>query len=1020
MYNFKKSVAAIAVAASLGAAAPALANQGAIVGASVNESGAVLSNVAVTIKNAETGLTRSVVSDGSGQFRFPLLPPGKYNVEASKTGYNTTTQQNVVVGLSGKTSLNLALVSQTAERIEVRGTAVALVDVTSSQTGIVVDAVTMNKVPVPRDLTGVALLAPGTTKGDSAFGNLPSIGGASVAENAYYVNGLNLTNFRTGVGSSEPPFEMYESFEVKTGGYSAEFGRVTGGVINAETKSGSNEFKWGANFFLEPDSLRADKPNSQHPTTALKRIDNSNDEFNGWDANFWASGAIVEDTLFFYVLYNPRKEEQDWRLDETQYNREFDGASFVNQPIRNSVDDDSFWGVKFDWYITENNILELTAFSDKSRTVTTSQDPDPRQDLGDDENGNKIYNPNYGNLQAPTIGYADAGGLNYTLKYTGVFTDWLSVSAQYGVNETDRTVQSALDANPAVYHFRDSTQTFHKAGNFANFSIQNGDDQRKVFRLDADLYLGDHEIRFGIDSEKLTAKANTINSGGAYYLYYIDDVTDPANPSIREVRHRHYEAGGSFDSKNFAYYIQDQWQVTDNFVLNLGLRNDSFENFNGIGDSFVKLSNQWAPRVGAVYDLTGDGESKIWASYGRYYLPVAANTNIRLAGAETYIQRYYEFNGYVDSELEIPVLQGEPHRVQTFSDGDAPDPGAIVDASIDPMFSDEFILGYQFQLNDEWSLAVQATYRKLGTTIEDVAIDKGFDDYLKVINPDGPGCTECSGFHYYVLTNPGSNITVTTDPDGAPVFDSNGNPVMHDDGYQLGTWYNGDGTYNIPAEYLRYPESIRKYMSWDITAEKAWDDVWMLKAAYTWAHSWGNNEGYVRSDNGQDDAGLTTNFDQPGLLDGGYGKLPNDRRHAFKVFGSYQITDALNVGLNFSVQSGRPKNKFGYHPTDEFAQLYGSESFYAQGELTPRGSVGTTGVVTQLDLSTSYTFDLGRAGELMLRADIFNLLNSDSVTEVHEIYDNENDHGESVDVFYGSPTNWQTPRYVRLSVSYRF
>lgn len=977
MYNFKKSVAAIAVAASLGAAAPALANQGAIVGASVNESGAVLSNVTVSIKNAETGLTRSVVSDGSGQFRFPLLPPGKYNVEASKTGYNTTTQQNVVVGLSGKTSLNLALVSQTAERIEVRGTAVALVDVTSSQTGIVVDAVTMNKVPVPRDLTGVALLAPGTTKGDSAFGDLPSIGGASVAENAYYVNGLNLTNFRTGVGSSEPPFEMYESFEVKTGGYSAEFGRVTGGVINAETKSGSNEFKWGLNFFLEPDSLRWDKPSSKRDNGTW-RIDNTHDENTYWDVNIWASGAIIEDKLFAYVLYNPRKDEFDsWGA---QVNQDIAQTQF------NTVEDDAFWGTKIDWYITQDHILELTAFSDESQAVTK------RWDAGAD-----------GTLPAdPSIGLTDEGGLNYTFKYTGVFTDWLNASIQYGLNETDRTTQSALDANPAVYYRYDSNGAFQKRGNFANFSRDIGDDQRKVYRADFDIYLGDHEIRTGIDYEVLTANATTTNSGGAYYLFYVDDVTDPNNHSFRQVRHRTYSSGGSFESKNFAYYIQDQWQVTDNFVLNLGLRNDSFENFNGIGDSFVELSNQWAPRVGAVYDLSGDGESKIWMSYGRYYLPVAANTNIRLAGAETYIQDYYAFNGFVDENLGIPVLSGDHVRPSdVYSNGDVPDPGAIVDASIDPMYSDEFILGYQFQLTDDWSLAIQGTYRKLGTTIEDVAIDKGFDDYLKAMNGEENGCTECSGFHYYVLTNPGTDITVTTDPDGDGAF-------------------YGTETFNIPAEFLRYPESIRKYLSWDITAEKAWDDVWMLKAAYTWAHSWGNNEGYVRSDNGQDDAGLTTNFDQPGLLDGGYGRLPNDRRHAFKVFGSYQVTDALNVGMNFSVQSGRPKNKFGYHPTDEFAQLYGSESFYAQGELVPRGSVGNTGVVTQLDLSASYTFDLGSMGEMMLRADIFNVLNLDTVTEVSEIYDDEGTHGETVDPNYGLPTNWQQPRYVRLSASFRF
>ncbi len=74
----------------------------------------------------------------------------------------------------------------------------------------------------------------------------------------------------------------------------------------------------------------------------------------------------------------------------------------------------------------------------------------------------------------------------------------------------------------------------------------------------------------------------------------------------------------------------------------------------------------------------------------------------------------------------------------------------------------------------------------------------------------------------------------------------------------------------------------------------------MLNAVYTWSHSWGNNEGYVRSDNGQDDAGLTTLFDQPGLLDNAYGDLPNDRRHQVKLYGAYAVTEDLTLGQTYS------------------------------------------------------------------------------------------------------------------------
>jgi hypothetical protein len=977
MKNFKRSIAALAVTATLGISAPALANTGAIVGTATTVNGEVLSNTSITIKNINTGLTRVVTSEVDGSFRFPLLPPGTYSVTATKDGYETTVQDAVQVGISGKVSLDLSLLETGIERISVTGGVISLVDVTSSNTGIVVDSLTLEKVPVPRDLTGVALLAPGTTKGDSAFGNLPSIGGASVAENAYYVNGLNLTNFRTGVGSSQPPFEMYESFEVKTGGYSAEFGRATGGVINAKTKSGSNEFKWGFNAQIEPDALRSDKGSTKDSISGTYDANNTKDENTFWDANIWMSGALIEDELFFYTLFNPRSDVYYYAGAQADI-----GGGNTTSSEYEETDDSSFWGLKLDWYINDDNILEFTSFSDSTSIESTR------------------FSFANGTLASPdtNIGYDDEGGLNWTLKYTSIITDDFSISAQYGVNQSDRTTRSAVDGNPVVYYNYPTTNSFEIQGDWSTFNIGEGDDKREVFRVDADWYLGDHELRFGIDNETLQANQVTLNSGGAYYLYYIDETTGLPD----EVRHRTYSSGGSFESNNFAFYIQDQWQVTDQLVVNMGIRNDSFENLNGAGESFVTLDNLWAPRLGLVYDVTGDGESKIWASYGRYYLPVAANTNIRLSGAETYIQDYYEFDGFADEALGIPNLTGAVSRDQdVFSDGDVPDKGAIVDANIEPMFSDELIIGYQFQLTDEWSMAIQANYRELGVTIEDVAVDYGLNQYVE--REFGSSCTECSGFHYYVLGNPGSDMTITTDPDGdGPLTEQ---------------------AYTIPASDLNYPESIRKYTAVDVSFEKAWDGVWMFKAAYTWSKSEGNNEGSVRSDNGQDDAGLTTLFDQPGLLDGAYGSLPNDRTHALKAYGAYQIDENWNVGANFSYQSGRPKNAFGYHPTDVFARAYGSESFYKAGELAPRGSEGRTDAVTQIDLTASYNMKIGES-DITFRADVFNVLDLNTVTETDEIYDLDGQAYDPANVLlnpdYGDATNWQTPRYVRLSVNYRY
>ncbi len=102
-------------------------------------------------------------------------------------------------------------------------------------------------------------------RGDIAFdGNLASFGGASVAENAYYVNGFNITNSFRNLNFSKIPFEAIAEQQMKTGGYGAEFGRSLGGVVNQTTKRGTNEFQTGSNVYWTPGSMRAKTKNANY------------------------------------------------------------------------------------------------------------------------------------------------------------------------------------------------------------------------------------------------------------------------------------------------------------------------------------------------------------------------------------------------------------------------------------------------------------------------------------------------------------------------------------------------------------------------------------------------------------------------------------------------------------------------------------------------------------------------------------------------------------------------------------
>ncbi len=152
------------------------------------------------------------------------------------------------------------------------------------------------------------------------------------------------------------------------------------------------------------------------------------------------------------------------------------------------------------------------------------------------------------------------------------------------------------------------------------------------------------------------------------------------------------------------------------------------------------------------------------------------------------------------------------------------------------------------------------------------------------------------------------------------------------------------------------------------------------------------------------------------MLDGAYGSLPNDKRHKIKIFGAYQVTEEFQVGSNILVQSGRAINAFGVHPTDVFAGDYGAESFYYQGKLTPRGSLGRTGWTHSVDISLKYRPKWAK-DRLTLGVDVFNIMNQLEPTEVSEIA--ELDDGSLRPQFL-SPVAFQSPRYWRFSAEYSY
>lgn len=984
----------------------------------ISTDGSAISGATVTIKSNGQGFERTVTADSNGSYRIPQLPTGSYTFTISADGYETFTDDAVTLGTdSAANQFSLAAQGGSGEIVVTAGR-LRIVDFERNTTGSVIEIGELaTRVPVARDITSVVLLAPGTTQGDSAFGSLPNIAGASVAENAYYVNGLNITEFREGLGAVVIPFEFYQTVEVKNGGYSAEFGRATGGIINAVTKSGSNDLHAGVVVNYEPDWLRSNANDTVFS-------ENSRESQHRINSTFYASGPIIKDRLFVYGLYEVRNVTSTDTVTSLSRVGTTDVLNQIGSRFDKNRSSSPFYAVKVDAIPLDGHRLEATYFNTTGRTVTDS--------FGYVAFNDTITTLTPGAKAGSGQSVTGFGGENYVGRYTGQFTDWLTISAAYGKNKYRDTTGSSNDALPNVFDTR-TGQTL--ANSVASISLSN--DTREFYRADVDLrfdLFGSHHVKFGYDREDLTTNTVNTRTGGANFTYNNSGPAgnaEVAAPNVDYVTGRVFINGGVFESQNEAFYIQDSWSLlADRLVLNLGVRNDRFQNSNVVGDVYYKSGDNWAPRLGFSFDVFNDSSTKLYGSFGRYYLPVAANTNIRLAGAELDFTRFNVLTGInpdgtpiigapintVPSATACPTGGGNNCTIN--SDGVPTPTESTVSKSLKSQSVDEYIIGAERKFGGGWSAGIYYTRTRLNAALEDAAIDAAINAYCAA---EGiAGCSSIwSGFHQYVLLNPGQGATVTlSDP-------INGETTLR--------------TVDFTAEDLGLPSAKRNYDAVTLKVDRAFDGKWSLSGSYTWSKLFGNYEGSVKSDNGQTDAGLTTDFDQPGLTNGSLGLSPNHRRHNFKLFGSYQVFDWLTFGANLSVTSPRKFGCIGRIPNsiDPFGALYGAAGFYcnvdADGNvitdervpvnvnspvaaLTPRGSVFESDWQTQTNLSLVFKLPT-EAFQGDLRVDVFNVFNEKAELDFEERGTLGNGRPRNT---YGEVSRYQGPRSIRLQLGLRF
>jgi hypothetical protein len=1001
----------------------------------------------VTLVNTDTGLKRTVPVDASGSYRVTALPVGHYKVQLTRNGAVAGTNEvDVILGQGVDASF------ENVTTVQVRGHRTRI-DVSNASNGAIFSAKELAKLPVQPTLNSIVLLAPNTTKGDSAYGSTSSFGGSGVSENSFYLNGFPITNPLSQLGSMELPFGAIQQASVLTGGFGAEFGRSIGGVLSVTTKSGTNNWEAGAMYSVEPNGLRAKQHNIYYANTGVadnvdtdgkmdRRRDNRSLATSQYGA--YVGGPIIQDKLFMFVSADQTVTKDAFVGATTQTNLATIGQNgwSSNRTLENR------WVGKLDWNITDSNRLEFTSAGDDNRTryqkygyALNPNNPNARDTLDGTPTSNLYTSASAHNLGPTDPEFPGTQGAKVNmLKYTGNINDDLTVTALYGEMKTERGVSyehlgayqstslpPTISTGTSADHWSQLDPALYRNYNpFPGYISKPGEDKVKSARIDLEWKLGKHTLRAGIDEAKLNSStAGQIISGDERWIYrhVSGDPTTPQSVTYSRkavlanyggsgtngyyVSHLIFNSVTAASSKQSAQYIEDRFQATNNLLLTFGLRNDAYSNSNGDGEKFIEMKHQIAPRFQAAWDVNGDASLKIFGSAGRYYLQLPTQVAARAASRSTYTQQDFTYTG-IDPTTGVPLGVNQINSPLSADGeyGQAKNPRSVVAEGLKPNYQDELTLGFEKALTPDYTFGAKVTYRKLGAGIDDSCdLRPMYDFALKHgIDIQNPGAMNC------FIYNPGRDVTVWIDGN-----DADGNPVVTGKGQMA----------HFTAAEIGEPKAKRTYTALDMFLEHPLRNGWFGRVNYTLSRNSGNMEGQTRSDTGQTDVGTSAAWDFPEFAPGSDGLLPNDRKHQLKLFGYYQLNSEWSVGGNALIQSGRPRLCLGTNdPSDSgtnpdypmgslyWSPGYGGEYYFCNGKPSPRGSLGRLPWEKRLDLNLTYAPAMVKG--LALKMDVFNVLNSQQPLTQDPTYDNY----LSPEPTYNEFTSYQSPRSVKFTVEF--
>jgi carboxypeptidase family protein/TonB-dependent receptor-like protein len=982
----KRVFAALLALASLATPVAAQEQSGSIQGTIKDPQGAVLPGVTVEAKNQATGAAQSTVTDAGGIYRFPALPPGRYDVSANLSGFATAKNTNVVLPLGQVLTIDLSMaLAGVAETVQVTAES-PLIDLKQNASVAVVSNERIDRIPKGRDFTNVLAAVPGANLEARAGG--VSVGGASGSENRFVVDGIDTTNLQNGSSGKTVVTDVISEVQVKTGGYNAEWPGATGGVVNAVTKSGTNTFHGSGGFYYRNNgptglenkdkgsfwvgkqrrTLRLNPTN----TTVAEYFTTPLDEEPVWEPVVDGGGPALRDKLWYYVAYAPVRTHTTRTVT---WQTPVAGGPATQTFTQDRPVDRLF-----------TNVMWQPSNAVRAKFAYIPQWDRQRHNLpGIEPNGTSTSNAGT-DYDSPGINRWNdsyAGNVDWTVR-SNVYVKLEGGYFMYD-NETlgnGTEIRHSMDGNISVFPGvpADLNQPSGYVDTRSNSKTVTDKQDRFYVNMTGTWFKrakGEHAIKAGARFERI---GNTRDVGQVQptITFHWDASYTDSNGVTSRGTYGYYDVTrnvlgvGDIHSNNVGLFIQDGWSPTSRLTINAGVRTESERvpfYTPGLENDGIKFGfgDKIAPRLGFAYDIKGDGKWKTYGSFGRYYDITKLEMPRGSLGGEQWHIYYYTLDTLNwksvncqegDSSCPGKLLETSTLRFGS-NEPDNPETADVMTKyfgakrnllqdDMKPLTSQEYSFGLDHELTHTMSAGIRYQHKNVLHAIEDFGWNEG-------------------GTEFYFIGNPGEGYI-----GGLDFLWGQKNPAT---GFTPAPLYNPA---NTGGKVFPQVKPVRDYDSVEFRLTKRLANRWSAEAIYQWSRLYGNYPGLASSDEaGSGNARLSPNVNR--LYDGPWmmydthghpvlGRLNTDRPHYFKVQPTYDFPWGTAVGLTWYVRSGALYSKSlsyqGYAPT------------FFDG----RGSLGRASVEQAADLLVQHDFKLGGRTRLNVNLNISNLFDNDVAT----------------------------------------